>query len=301
VKYSLVVIAACAMLWAPGPSFAQSTAAPAAPAATVLHANAAFPSPLPSAPIADWVDDAGRTTVTVDSAGTTLRGWLYPGSDPSSKLVVLYFYGNGGTIDRYDEFMHKIAALGPRVITFDYRGYGFSSGTADLLTIREDALLEFDLATQIAGDPGHVVVLGFSMGTAVASYVASQRKIGALALIAPIATVTEEYPYYAVANGMSPKEAAALVPAPDAHQVFDEVDLVDKSTAPLVVIHGDADELVSYAQGKEVLAASTGNPKHLVTLPGIHHNDAPMQPATFDALAALFATVCAPGSTANGC
>jgi uncharacterized protein len=297
VKHVLFVIAACALLGAPGRSFAQSTPAPAPP----IHANAAFPSPLPSAPIADWVDAAGRTTVTVDSAGTTLRGWLYPGSDSSSKLVVLYFYGNGGTIDRYDDFMRKIAALGPRVISFDYRGYGFSSGTADLLTFRQDALLEFDLASQIAGDPGHVVVLGFSMGTAVASYVASQRKVGALALIAPIARVTEEYVFYSVANGMSAKAAAAIVAAPDAHQVFDEVDLVDKSTAPLVVIHGDADELISYAQGKEVLAASTGNPKRLVTLPGIHHNDAPMQPATFDALTALLATVCPPGSTANGC
>jgi len=298
VKHSLVGMAACALLCAAGPSFAQNTTAPAA---VPIHANAAFPSPLPSAPLADWVDAGGRTTVTVDSAGTTLRGWLYPGSDSSSKLVVLYFYGNGGTIDSYDGFMHKVAALGPRVIGFDYRGYGFSSGAADLLTIRQDALLEFDLASQISGDPGHVVVLGFSMGTAVASYVASQRKVGALALIAPIATAAEEYVFYSIANGMSPAEAANIVPAPDSHQVFDEVDLVDKSTAPLVVIHGDQDDQVSYPQGKEVLAASTGNPKRLVTLPGIHHNDAPMQPATFDALAALFATVCPPGSTANGC
>ena len=43
--------------------------------------------------------------------------------------------------------------------------------------------------------------------------------------------------------------------------------------APLLVLHGDADEVVPYRQGRAVFEAAS-EPKAFVTIPGAHHNDA---------------------------
>ena len=53
---------------------------------------------------------------------------------------------------------------------------------------------------------------------------------------------------------------------------------------PLLVAHGDEDEVVPYALG-EALFAAAGEPKRFIRLPGAHHNDVLENPALFDAIA----------------
>ena len=54
---------------------------------------------------------------------------------------------------------------------------------------------------------------------------------------------------------------------------YDTLGTVGRVDTPLLVFHGDADEVVPYRQGRAVFEAAS-EPKTFVTLPGARHNDA---------------------------
>ncbi len=238
----------------------------------LTSANTLIPDPVPRAPLSDWTDAVGRTKVSFKAGRVTLRGWTFA----NPLLVgpqVLFFNGNGVTISSNESLYRLIAACGATVTVFDYRGLGFSGGTADVLQFRRDALAIYDHVVQVA-PATNVVVFGFSMGTAMATYIASERPVAGMILAAPIAQADEEFPSYAHAQGLTPAETAEVKLADDAYLTFDEVLLVARSSAPLLVMHGDADTLVPLAQGRELFEASPAEEKQFVMLPGATHNEA---------------------------
>lgn len=189
------------------------------------------------------------------------------------------------TIGNSELLYRSIAACGATVTAFDYRGLGFSGGMADVLRFRRDALAIYDhMARKAATSP---VLFGFSMGTAMATYVASERPVAGIILAAPIAFADEEFPAYARARGLTPAETAEVRLADDAYVTFDEVLLVARSSAPLLVMHGDADTLVPPAQGRQLYAASPAKRKQFVTLPGATHNEAAGSPGSLAAVQAF--------------
>jgi fermentation-respiration switch protein FrsA (DUF1100 family) len=53
---------------------------------------------------------------------------------------------------------------------------------------------------------------------------------------------------------------------------YETVDKVRRLAVPLLVLHGDRDEIVPLAQGRRVFEAA-GGPKRFVAIPGAGHND----------------------------
>lgn len=236
-----------------------------------VPANLLIPQPPPSAPLADWQASAAHAKLSLPMpGGAELRGWDYTTATNNAPLL-LFFNGNGMTVDRSDSLYRSLERLGAEVVVYDYRGIGFSSGTPDVLTFREDSLRVYDAIA--AANPGRkIIVYGFSLGTAMASYVASQRPVAGLILAGTIATATDEFPIYMHAAGVDASVAANLEPGNDAVQAFNEVQNVANSRAPLLMLHGEADTLVPIAQGRKVFAASPSPKKQFVALPGVGHN-----------------------------
>ena len=105
-----------------------------------------------------------------------------------------------------------------------------------------------------------MVYLGVSLGAAVATALALEDPPAALVLEAPFASV----------------QAMASATVPGAGWLFrtryDTLGTVGRLHAPLLVLHGDADEVVPYRQGRAVFDAAS-EPKILVTIAGARHND----------------------------
>ena len=121
--------------------------------------------------------------------GTKLHGLLFP--IENSKGLILYFHGNKGNVDLWGRDAVFYNSLGYDVFYTDYRGFGKSEGQVeDEAQIFEDALVIFD-DTQKRFKPQKMIVLGYSIGTGVATYVANQRKVQALILLAPFYNFTE--------------------------------------------------------------------------------------------------------------
>ena len=68
----------------------------------------------------------------------------------------------------------------------DYPGYGLSEGTTSDKTMFNAALKIYDYATTLDSvDEDNIVVLGYSIGTGVATYLSSQRDVNGLILVSP--------------------------------------------------------------------------------------------------------------------
>jgi hypothetical protein len=190
--------------------------------------------------------------------GVNLHGWLIPGRVPTT---LLYSHGNGGNIsDRLAIARLLTDELGVGVFMYDYRGYGRSEGTPSEAGLVSDALgaraalLREGVATE------HLVYFGRSLGAAVTLE---------LALVHPPRAVVLESPFSSV-------RALANTVLPGAGYLFrtrwDSLAKVEGLRAPLLVLHGDADEVVPYAQGRAVFAAAP-EPKTFVTIRGGRHYD----------------------------
>jgi uncharacterized protein len=189
--------------------------------------------------------------------GVEIHGWLVPGPGNGT---LLYCHGNAGNISHR---LSKIEAfhnrLGLSILIFDYRGYGKSEGVPSEAGTYADARAMNTWLRE--RDSGPVVYFGESLGAAVVAHLASEEPPAALALEAPFASV----------------QAMASATLPGAGWLFrtryDTLGVVGRAGAPLLVLHGDADEVVPQRQGRAVFDAAL-EPKIFVTLPGARHNDA---------------------------
>lgn len=128
--------------------------------------------------------DATERPASADS----LNSPNLPGDADSVRPVVLYFEGNGGnSAARTLDVVRKPGPLvGFDFVCCDYPGYGESGGEPSERTLKAFGLAAYD-ATVEAFPGRRIVVLGFSLGTGVATYVASERPVVGLILAAPYA------------------------------------------------------------------------------------------------------------------
>jgi len=112
--------------------------------------------------------------------------------------AILYFGGNAESMAQSTGY---IAAQFPTFTLYlmDYRGYGASTGEASEEALYRDALKLYDT---VAPKHTSISIGGRSLGSGVATYVASKREVSKLALITPfdsILSVAEgKYPIYPV-------------------------------------------------------------------------------------------------------
>ncbi|KAM0335522.1 hypothetical protein ACHAQA_000570 [Verticillium albo-atrum] len=101
--------------------------------------------------------------------------------DDDRSRVVIYLHGNAGDVaqgHRPDSYHTLTDTSEYHVLTIDYRGFGHSSGVPSEPGLIQDASTLIDWVINVAGvSPDRIVILGQSLGTAVASAVAEQYAI----------------------------------------------------------------------------------------------------------------------------
>lgn len=112
--------------------------------------------------------------------------------------LIIYFGGNAEdvshVVSKKKYFPHASLLL------VNYRGYGQSSGNPSEKTMFSDAIGVYDhIIKHLDIDPEKIVVVGRSIGTGIATYMASQRPVKAVVLITPYesmsAVASEKYPF----------------------------------------------------------------------------------------------------------
>lgn len=256
-------------------------AEPVEPGPWAVPASVMLPRDIPVQPIADWTPADGRDTISLDVDGVTLRGFSYAGSD-ATMPTLLFFEGDRGRDHACDAFFRAIAKAGPRVVVFDYRGYGFSGGRPDVLAFERDGLRIFDSLS--ADGTSRVAVMGYSLGTGIATSVALRRKSAGLLLAAPFANAKELLPVYMTALGVPASDMPYVMPSYGFAEFTDNAKRVAMTRVPLLVIHGSDDALVPIDQGREVFEASRAATKRMVEVLGAKHDNVLGSPAALYAI-----------------
>ena len=194
--------------------------------------------------------------------GERLHGWWIPTLRPPAAAHVLYFHGNGGNISHRLSHARALSAAGLDVLLFDYRGYGRSTGSpSEAGTYRDARAAREALLARAGVDPAAVVYLGESLGGAVAIELAVEHPPAALVLQSAFGSVR------AMARLHYPVIPAAVVP-----DAYPSLDRIARVGCPVLVVHGEADDIVPADQGRALFAAAR-EPKRLEIVRGAGHND----------------------------
>lgn len=201
----------------------------------------------------------GAADVWLETAdGVRIHGWQI--DRPGAPFVTLYFHGNGGNItDRYDHF-REITSAGSSIFMIDYRGYGKSSGQPSENGIYRDADAAYDHLIRVGHRADQIILQGESLGTAVAVDLASRRSCAAIVLEAPFTSGKD------VAGTVLPIIGPLVIWS------FDSRKKIGRIRAPILMIHGDRDEIIPTRLGQDLFAAAP-EPKSIWIVPGAHHND----------------------------
>jgi fermentation-respiration switch protein FrsA (DUF1100 family) len=204
--------------------------------------------------------------------GLVLRGWYFRAREERGTILVCH--GNVENISTHVKLDLWLIDEGYNLFIFDYRGYGKSQGAPGVKGIQLDAeaALETLLFVLPRGKQDNVIVFGKSLGGAVAVYLVAnspyKNRVKALILDSPFAS------YRMIARE---KVAASIIGWPVQYPLsylvnddYSPVQYVGKvSPVPIVIIHGNQDEIVPVHHGR-ILYDAALPPKQFweLTVPG---------------------------------
>ena len=220
---------------------------------------------LPNIPGREVVDTpkaiglAYETVMLKTEDDVQLHAWFIPAD--VRKATLLYCHGNAGNIGHRLHTIEIFHQLGLDVLIFDYQGYGQSEGSPSEQGTYMDAMSAWRYLTLTRRIPAQeIVVFGRSLGAAIAAWLASNTKAGAIIVESGFTSIpdiaAEIYPIFPV------KLLARLE--------YPTQEFVKTIHMPILIVHSKHDELIPYAHGVHNYQAAN-DPKHFLELRGDHN------------------------------
>lgn len=191
---------------------------------------------------------------------------------PNSKGVVFYFKGNSRSVKGWGKFARDFVSKGYDFFMIDYRGFGKSRGRRTETTLFNDGQHVYKwLSTQYSEDD--IIVYGRSMGSGIATRIASWNKPKMLIL---------DSPYYSFLSQV--RRYAFWLPINWLLRYKIRTDqFIKRVSSPIFILHGRKDRLIPFSHGKR-LAELTKDRSKLYPIDEAHHNNLPDFPEYHDFL-----------------
>lgn len=194
------------------------------------------------------------------SDGVKIHGWFVP-AKREPLVTCLFLHGNAGNITARLEKLQILHELGISTLIIDYRGYGKSAGRPSETGTYRDADAAYAWLTKekkIA--PQKIVLFGESLGCAPALDLAVREQVGGVILESPFLSTA------AMGSEIFPWLPTRLIVS----QKYDNLSKISRLTAPLLVMHSRADEIIPFRHGEKLFAAAN-EPKELFVMQGDHN------------------------------
>ncbi len=190
--------------------------------------------------------------------GQTLLAWFAPPA--GGRPLILYFHGNGGVLaDRRARF-ELFMSSGYGLLAVSYRGFGGSTGEPTQDGILLDAESAYAEAQRLGFTGKRLVIVGESLGTGVATIMASRHGAAALVLDAPylsaVDVAEERYPIFPVSFLMLDPFRSDLA--------------IASVHVPVLMLHGESDPIVPIESGRRLFELAHA-PKEFIAVPGAQH------------------------------
>ena len=226
-------------------------------------------------------DEAGHSNVEVWTIptpdGETLTAWFSPAAP--GKPTFLYFHGNAGWIELRSSRLNELASRGFGVLMPSMRSYGGSTGKPFEIALVADARLMYRCLRTHGIKASDIIAFGESLGTGLATQVAATQVVGGLVLDSPYTSMID----------LAQRRYRWLPVKRLLWDHFETVRHIRSVLAPVIILHGEADELVPVDMAYDVLEAANA-PKTLRIYPRAPHLDHGGQ-GSFDHVAAWVASI----------
>ena len=201
--------------------------------------------------------------------GETLHGYFLKAKKNTDKTII-YLHGNAGNVDEgwYRAGTEMQENVNANVLIVDYRGYGKSSGKPSREGVIKDARAMYEyLIKEKRINGSNISVFGKSMGGAIAVELAAKLKqenkpLRSLIIQSSFTSLRD------VAKSIFPYIPGFIV----RNDLLNSLELIKELNIPVLISHGDKDELIPHEQSKR-LYETANEPKKLIILEGAHHND----------------------------
>ncbi|MEJ1237186.1 alpha/beta hydrolase [Chryseolinea sp. T2] len=208
--------------------------------------------------------------------GIQLHGLLF--TTEQSKGVILYLHGNGGALDSWGSVASTYQDFGYDVLMLDYRGYGKSEGAIESESqLVDDVQLYYNYLLKHYHE-NDVIALGYSLGSGLAAKMAARNNPRMLIMQAP---------YYSLTDMM--KHSFPFLPTFLLKYKLSTNESLHECEMPIVLIHGDRDEVIPYSQSLKLKALLKPGDT-LITLQGVGHNGMTDKPAYLQAIRSILST-----------
>ncbi|VAW39312.1 hypothetical protein MNBD_GAMMA01-1982 [hydrothermal vent metagenome] len=186
--------------------------------------------------------------------GTSIATKFWQAQD--ERYLMLYFHGNYLDLGHMDGIAEQLNNYGYSVLAIDYRGYGLSQGQATEKSAYQDAQLLYQEAINMGYTSNHILIVGRSVGSGIATELALTNHAKALVLISPFTSA------YRVMTKI------AIMP----FDKFNNLAKIRHISQPLFIIHGTDDQIIRSWHSAELFDKHKGK-KQRILIKGAGHND----------------------------
>ena len=243
-----------------------------------------FPAPPPPAeapPVGGNIQHAW-----VESAGTRAEAFLLlPELSREQRApLIVYAHGNGELIDHWLSRFEQLRASGVAVLLVEYPGYGRSPGIPSEASIQRALAAGYDWATSRSGiDVHRVIGYGTSLGGGA---------ICSLARIRPFAALVLESTFTSFSDLLAERPAPIAMLRHLARNKFDNLAFVRTYELPILVLHGERDEMIPLAHSRRLAGAARVSE---LKIQRCGHNDCPAPWSTLLAFMSSHGLLCRDG------
>ena len=232
------------------------------------------PKYLDSDYVYEFTESFDEITIPVEG-DITLNALHFKANNP--KGIVLYLHGNAGALHDWGKRAHLFLENNQDVFFVDYRGYGKSDGKYTKDTqLFNDVQKVYDRVKEMYPE-NQITVLGYSLGSGLAAYLAANNQPKQLILNAA---------YYSwkilVADEIAPPVPKYLV-----NYDIKTYEYLDKVSCPIQIFHGTRDFLINPTTNPDKLKELYPNKINLTYIIDGAHNDIHITKQYYDALKEL--------------
>lgn len=162
-----------------------------------------------------------------------LHGVLFKAEN--AKGLIFYLHGNTGAIDYWGKVSKTYIEMGYDIFFLDYRGFGKSEGKIESeAQFFNDVQKAYD-QMKMSYQEKNIIILGNSVGTASAAWLASRNKPKHLILHAPYYTLTSFI-----------KQSYWFILDVVVKYKFETARYVKNTKAPITIFHGEKDKKIKH-------------------------------------------------------
>lgn len=195
------------------------------------------------------------STHNIKVGNKTIKATYLPA--PNSEYVLLYSHGNAEDLGMMHPIFEYYQQRGYAIFAYDYQGYGLSEGKVSEHNTYQDIYAAYRyMIDTLKIDPNRIIVYGRSLGGGPTLELAKNHDVGAVILESTFTTAFRVITHYPIFP----------------YDKFRNIKKISKINAPVLVIHGDDDTIISIYHGKRLYKKAL-QPKMSFWVQEADHND----------------------------